>query len=70
MGIISSALAFEFFPKKPKSVRLMNTGDQLKAEIADLPEYAAHGIALTHLHITGIPIDDLADEPIVIEIDW
>ena len=69
-GIISSALAFEFFPKKPKSVRLMNTGEQLKAEIADLPEYSAHGIALTHLHITGIPIDDLADEPIVIEIDW
>ena len=35
-----------------------------------LPEYSANGLAVPHLHITGIPIDDLASEPVVIEIDW
>ena len=69
-GIISSALAFEFYPKVPKSVRLLNTGKKLSAAITPLPEYVAYGIALKHLHVTGIPVDDLADEPIVIEIDW
>lgn len=35
-----------------------------------LPEYSANGLAVPHLHITGIPIDALASEPVVIEIDW
>lgn len=69
-GIISSSVALRYFPKVPKCVRLMNTGEVLRATMEDLPEYAQAGRAITHLHITGIPIDDLASEPIVIEIEW
>jgi len=54
----------------PKSVRLMNTGEKLMANIDLLPEYASNGQARPFLHITGIPVDDLSNEPIVIEIDW
>lgn len=69
-GTLSSSVAFEYFPKKPQRVRLMNTGGELNATIEKLPEYQVNGQAITHLHITGIPIDDLSDEPIVIEITW
>ena len=48
----------------------MNTGKDLKAEIAQLPEYFSAGMAGTFLHVTGIPIDDLASEAIVIEFEW
>lgn len=69
-GIRSSSVALQFFPQEPKSVRLMNTGKPLKSSIDLLPEYFSAGRANPYLHITEIPIDDLADEPIVIEIDW
>ena len=69
-GIVSSSVAFEYFPKKPKKVRLMNTGEELCVTIEKLPEYFTNGQAMTHLHISGIPIDDLVSEPIVIEIEW
>ena len=69
-GIRSSSIALTYFPKVPKRVRLMNTGKDLKAEIAQLPEYFSAGMAGTFLHVTGIPIDDLASEAIVIEFEW
>ena len=70
-GLRSSAIALKYFPKVPRLVRLLNTGEQLNAAIAPLPEYVSScGKAMTFLHITGIPIDDLENEPIVIEIDW
>lgn len=69
-GVVSTSVAFEYFPKKPQRVRLMNTGKALDCKIEKLPEYQINGQALVHLHITGIPIDDLSDEPIVIEITW
>jgi len=70
-GIRSSSIALELFPTLPRSVRLMNTGEQLGAAVELLPEYfTPAGTALEFLHITGIPIDDLSNEPIVIEIDW
>lgn len=70
-GIRSSALALTYFPSFPKSVRLLNTGKALPTAIDYLPEYAAHnGHALPFLHITDIPVDDLSNEAIVIEIDW
>ena len=69
-GTVSSSVALRYFPKFPKRVRLLNTGKDLNAAIEALPEYFQAGIAQTHLHITGIPIDDLSDEPIVIEIEW
>ena len=69
-GTLSSSVAIRYFPKIPRSVRLMNTGEQLRAAIDKLPEYSENGLAVPHLHITGIPIDDLVSEPVVIEIDW
>lgn len=69
-GIASSAIAMEFFPKFPTQVRLMNTGEQLSCAIEPLPEYYSYGRAKTYLHISGIPVDELASEPIVIEITW
>ena len=69
-GIVSTSVAFEYFPKNPQAIRLLNTGKALDYKIEKLPEYAANGQAIVHLHITGIPIDDLSDEPIVIEVTW
>lgn len=69
-GIASSAIAMKYFPSFPKQVRLMNTGEELQYAMEYLPEYFSEGRAKLYLHITGIPIDELASEPIVIEITW
>lgn len=69
-GVRSTSVALKFFPSIPKRVRLMNTGKELKASVDFLPEYFANGQAQPYLHVTGIPVDDLASEPIVIEFEW
>ncbi len=69
-GLISSAIAIKYFVKIPKRVRLMNTGEELKAAVDFLPEYMTGGRANSYLHITGIPVDDITSEPIVIEVEW
>ena len=69
-GIRSTSVAMQYFPSMPKSVRLLNTGKALPYAIDPLPEYFSNGQAQYFLHITGIPVDDLASEAIVIEIEW
>jgi len=69
-GLRSSAIALQYFPCLPHSVRLLNTGMPLLAAIDLLPEYQLSGQAQPFLHITGIPVDELSNEAIVIEIDW
>ena len=69
-GIPSSAIAFKYFSTLPKSVRLMNTGENLNFAYERLPEYMSKGVASQYVHISGIPVDDLASEPIVIEVIW
>ncbi len=72
-GIVSSSVALERYPSVPKLVRLMNTGEALCFKEDVLPEYFSMdtGRAETvFLHITGIPIDELQSEPIVLEIEW
>lgn len=70
-SIRSSSIAIKYFPSLPKSVRLLNTDSELHYAVEKLPEYFTEsGIAISYLHITGIPIDDLASEAIVIEIEW
>ena len=69
-GIRSTSIALQYFPSVPKSVRLLNTGKTLPCAIDLLPEYFSNGQALPFLHITSIPVDDLASEAIVIEIEW
>lgn len=72
-GITSSSVSLKSFPNIPKNVRLMNTGKNLEFEAEALPEYFSLETGKAdgkYLHITGIPIDDLQSEPIVIEIEW
>ena len=70
-GIRSTSIAIKYFPSMPKSVRLLNTGKDLPYLVERLPEYFTEsGIAISYLHIRGIPTDDLSNEAIVIEIEW
>lgn len=71
-GITSSAIAFRIYPCMPKRVRLMNNDIELPFENVILPEYfdGSTGRGIPHLHIYDIPVNDLSNEPIVIEIEW
>lgn len=71
-GITSSAVAMRSFPSIPKKVRLLNTGEELSYKVELLPGYfdMKTGKAWEFLHITGIPVNELESEPIVIEIMW
>ena len=71
-GLISSAVALRKYPKIPQRVRLMNTGKALVCKEEILPEFfdGETGVGNVYLHISGIPIDDLVSEPIVLEIEW
>lgn len=77
-GIKSSAVAIKNYPNLPKEVKLLNNGKKLSFEEDILPEFLdwkindgkGDGKGLKMLHIYGIPIDDFASEPIVIEIKW
>lgn len=71
-GLVSSAVALKKYPNLPKYVRLMNTGELLSFKEEMLPEFfnGDTGIGDVYLHISGIPIDDLLAEPIVLEIEW
>ena len=71
-GIISSAVALKKYPAVPKAVRLLNTGKPLSFKVELLPEFFSGetGKGEQYLHIQGIPVDELASEPIVLEIEW
>ena len=70
-GLISDAVSFRKYPGIPKKVRLMNTNTELKVKEDRLPSFMGEdGIGGIFLHITGIPVDELANEAIVIEIEW
>lgn len=72
-GIPATAVALRNYPGVPRQVKLMNTGALLPCKAEVLPDYfnGKTGVAeIVFLHIRGIPVDDLASEPIVLEIDW
>ena len=72
-GLMSDSVAIENYPSMPKAVKLMNTGENLPFKVDALPEYFNfyNGRAEREfLHIVNIPVDDLAGEAIVIEIEW
>ena len=70
-GLISSAVYFKKYPSSPRSVRLMNTGTPLNFALERIPSITdENGITQNALRIAGIPVDDLAMEPIVIEVEW
>ena len=70
---MSSAVSFDKYPNLPKKVKLLNTGAELKFDTDPLPGFfdMENGMATPGiLHISGIPVDDLVAEPIVLEIEW
>lgn len=72
-GTMATAVTIRNHVSLPRAVRLMNTGENLRFSNARLPAYfnGKTGIAETEfLHIRGIPTDELACEPVVIEIEW
>ena len=70
-GTKSSGICIKDAPCVPKAVRLLNTGATLKAELERMPHcHNEDGTIYEVLHISGIPIDDLASEAVVIEIEW
>ena len=72
-GINSTAITMGRFPGMPKAVRLMNTGEELPFRVQRLPNYF-DGMTCraeqAYLRIYNIPVDELAQEPIVLEIQW
>ena len=71
-GTTSTAVAIANYPGLPKSVRLLNTGEALPFAAERLPEFfKTNGVAEhIYLHIRNIPVGDLAQEPIALEIEW
>lgn len=71
-GIYADFVGLSKYPGLPKSVRLMNTGKNLPFAEELLPEFSNEvGVAeQVFLHISGIPIDELESEAVVIEIEW
>jgi len=71
-GVISGGIAIKNYPSVPRSVVLLNTGKPLDHKVEKLPEFPDWntGIAKEYLHISGIPVDELVSEPVLIEIEW
>lgn len=72
-GIPGTAVTMKNYPGFPRSVRLLNTGEQLPAAIQPLPNYFSGktGVAEDrYLRIHRIPVDELGDEPIILEVEW
>ena len=72
-GICSTAIYLKAWPAMPKNIRLMNTGEKLSFGIETLPEFYSGNTGkseTSYFHIRNIPIDDLSQEPIVIEVEW
>ena len=64
-GLISSHVFFNTFPSLPKSVRLLNTNKPLPFAVRDNRIATYDG-----LDVYDIPVDELAGEPLCIEIEW
>ncbi len=72
-GVPATAVYLKNFPSLPKSARLMSTGAALPCETGVLPGFfnGATGRAEhVYLSIRQIPADELAGEPVVIELQW
>lgn len=72
-GINSTAVAIAKYPSIPRSVRLMNTGAELPFAVKTLPGYFSGTTGRaeqSYLYIRNIPVDDIPNEPIVLEVDW
>ena len=71
-GIISSSVLLKNPKALPKSVKLLNNGADLEYKIDKLPRNFGEEtiLSMSCLVIRNIPVDELANEAIVIEIEW
>ena len=72
-GTRSRAAAMMKWPSVPQKVRLLNTGAELPFCVEVLPDYFNGETGQAEqkfLHIRQIPVDELAFEPIVLEVTW
>lgn len=72
-GLSVDAVSLGCYPVLPKRVRLMNTGAKLPFKEVILPggtNPATGRAEQVFLHIRNIPVDELSQEPVVIEFQW
>ena len=72
-GLSYDAVYIERFPSIPKKVRLLNTKEELPFEMRVIPSYYDRDSGICtgeYLTISNIPVDDLENEPITIEVEW
>lgn len=72
-GLPSNAVTLKVYPSMPGRVRLMNTGEEIDFEITYLPTFFKENTDCLNtraLYIYGMNIAAVADEPIVLEIEW
>ena len=67
------AVYIENFPNLPKKVTLLNNGKELPFEIRTIPSYydCESGVCTgQYLTIYNIPVDELENEPVMVEVEW
>ncbi len=71
-GLLSHGFVMKNYPSIPKQVRLLNTGETLECSLERLTQCFNADGTLTDkcLYVKGIPVNELSEEPIVIEIEW
>ena len=72
-GLSCRTLTFLKAPGTPRSARLLNSGEPLAIRIASLPRPFddASGRSMgPFVSLTGIPVDEYPQEPIMIELEW
>lgn len=68
-GLNRTGVNLRPFNKLPYSCMLLNTGKPLACELVDMP--SCYKIDCGNvLHLTGIPADELSNEPVVIKIEF
>lgn len=71
-GINSGAVTFTDCSFKPKHAKLLNDGRELIIRNEELPEFfdfVSGKVKGSLVSMTGIPVDELCEEPVVIEIE-
>ena len=69
-GLASFGVCIKNAPFHPKSIKLLNTGEDIEAEFEKIPSVIDGGFTAELLHLKNIPADELSNEAIVIEIEW
>ena len=69
-GLMSCGISIKNYPGCPKTVKILNTGATLSWVIEKVPASNSVVTSEESLHILNIPADEIANEAIVIEIEW